>query len=260
MNKNTLIEILKEKSMSFTEEEVNMLIDAELEKGPSEMDTELIDYCLDLLDGKIPATENGKDTGDAKNEVKAKRIKLGKILLLIAIIAIILAIAIPVGGKLVRINAADDMVKYNTDHFSIDLNGSEESIDDIISSLEEEGIENAILPQALLGDDYEIYEVQGNNEKRFYFENEKIKIFGNIIIRNSDGDFDSLIGKYDANGVYSSAEQIQFNGIEILVFEGEQQTFIAYINNNIEYIITLNNCRLETAIEIANTIGEYKGE
>ena len=256
MDKNTLIKILQEKSMSFTEEEVRALVNDELEKDPSEMDTQLIDYCVNLLlenEGK-DATDNSCSIKETKQ--KTKKIKFSKTLLLIAILIIIMAIAIPTGAKFVQINAKDDMVKYEKDHFSIELDGSEKSVDNIIAALESEGVENAVLPKALLGDDYEIYHIKSENEKRYYFENKASEIYGDIVIFYSENDFDSLIGKSQTSSIYSHVEQLKINGIDVLLFEENDYVLLVYLNNNIEYIVMLESCSFEKAKDIAYTLGE----
>lgn len=53
MKKETFLAILNEEYMDFTEAELHEMIDEELTKDPDEMDTNLIDLCLDALDGKF---------------------------------------------------------------------------------------------------------------------------------------------------------------------------------------------------------------
>lgn len=257
MDKNTLIKILQEKSMSFTEEEVRALVNDELEKDPSEMDTQLIDYCVNLLlenEGE-KAADNSDSIKESKQ--KTKKIKFSKTLLLIAVLIIIMAIAIPTGAKFVQINAKDDMVKYEKDHFSIELDGSEKSVDNIIAALESEGVENAVLPKALLGDDYEIYSTnRKDNRIIYYFCNNKTSIYGDIVVFYSGNDFDSLLGQSQASSIYSHVEQLKINGIDVLIFEEENYVLIMYLDNNIEYNVVIHNCDFNTAKEIAYTIGE----
>ncbi len=257
MDKNTLIKILQEKSMSFTEEEVRALVNDELEKDPSEMDTQLIDYCVNLLlenEGE-KAADNSDSIKESKQ--KTKKIKFSKTLLLIAVLIIIMAIAIPTGAKFVQINAKDDMVKYEKDHFSIELDGSEKSVDNIIAALENEGVENAVLPKALLGDDYEIYNLQKTDEKiSMYFEDTNSKINGNITIRSLKDEQKILYGIGETSNIYSSVKQISSNGINVFLFEDNNKFLITYIDSNIEYVISLDHCTLDIATKISYTIGE----
>lgn len=50
MDIKTLRKILNEKTMQFTEAEIQNMIDEELEKPPEEMDTKFIDFCMDVLE------------------------------------------------------------------------------------------------------------------------------------------------------------------------------------------------------------------
>ena len=50
MTNETLQKILQEKTMSFTSSEISTMIDEELEKPPEQMDTDFINYCLDVLE------------------------------------------------------------------------------------------------------------------------------------------------------------------------------------------------------------------
>lgn len=57
-----LIKLLKDKSVEFTKEELDKIIETELEKDESEMDTELIEICLDTLNEKkqVPSKKSKK--------------------------------------------------------------------------------------------------------------------------------------------------------------------------------------------------------
>lgn len=50
MDRLTLLEILKSKSMTLSLEDIQGIMDEELNKNPEEMDAELIDLCADVLD------------------------------------------------------------------------------------------------------------------------------------------------------------------------------------------------------------------
>lgn len=200
MTKETLIKILSEKSMPFSEKEIHEMLDAELEKDPAEMDTDFVDLCLDVLDGKYGEgyyvedddnddnnsgsadkdtdTDNGAE--DKKDKPNKKKIKFGKALLIAAVITVTLACSITAGAKLVQINASDDTVTYNGDHFSINLNGkdAENTVEDIVQTLTQDGIENVVLPSAILNDEYVIKDYQSSdNNLNFMFESNKSDIW-----------------------------------------------------------------------------------
>ena len=77
MKKETFMAILEEDSMILTEKQLWEMIDEELAKDPSEMDTDLVDLCLDALDGKF-------DDEEIRQLNSRKRLRPGKILLVAA--------------------------------------------------------------------------------------------------------------------------------------------------------------------------------
>lgn len=241
----TLIDVLNENSMQFTEREIRAMMDAELEKEPGEMDTDLVVMCLDALEGKYAvADDTAKESEDKKKS--GKRIKLRKALLVAAIFAVILAIAIPVGAKYVHINSPDEVVKYDTDHFSVDLN-QDKKLQDVVAS--------SVLPKAFLSDDT-IYDMEIiDNSTVLYFKDNDTNIYGNIIITNN-ARIDFYSGKGEASEEFYSAEEINVNGFKALVIQSNDLNTIMYLADNKEYTITVHNCDFETAMGIANTIGE----
>lgn len=281
MTKETLIKILSEKSMPFSEKEIHEMLDAELEKDPAEMDTDFVDLCLDVLDGKYGEgyyvedddnddnnsgsadkdtdTDNGAE--DKKDKPNKKKIKFGKALLIAAVITVTLACSITAGAKLVQINASDDTVTYNGDHFSINLNGkdAENTVEDIVQTLTQDGIENVVLPSAILNDDYVIKDYQSSdNNLNFMFESNKSDIYGTVDIIIYDDKFNFSTGQADVNNEYYSAEEINSNGFNILKFESDSLITLIYVVDNDEYTVTLHNCDTEKAMAIAETIGEQK--
>ena len=70
------LSFINDKSLDGSlEENLNKIIDEEMEKSEEEMDTELIEYCLDKLSNlevETPATEEKKGNGDSNG----KHIKL----------------------------------------------------------------------------------------------------------------------------------------------------------------------------------------
>lgn len=243
---NTLIDVLNENSMQFTEREIRDMMDAELEKEPGEMDTDLIVLCLDVLDGKYATADNTVKEIEDKKKSK-KRIKLRKALLVAAIFAVILVIAIPVGAKYVHINASDDVVKYDKDHFSVNLK-SDENLQDVV--------DDSILPKALINDNCSIFDMETSDiDIILHFKDNVLNIYGNIIINNNTGT-EFLSGQFDMNEEFYSAEEININGIKALVIQSNDLNTIMYLADDKEYTITLHNSDFETAKEIANTIGE----
>lgn len=268
MDRDILLQAFKAGSMPLTLEEIEMIMDEEMEKDPSEMDGDLVEICLDILTKaslkKEEKTAENSKTEDGKNK---KRIKLKRMLLFAAIIIVLLIAAVPVCAKYIKNDASSGVVKYNANHFEVDLSGednkavnySDENVD-IVKALNENGFDNVILPTELLKEEYikNILSINKNSNYFFLeigFENRSKNIEGKVsIIEHKKEDTEFMIGQVNAPGDYDSVKQISLNGMDILVFSNNKKSFITYIDSNYNYSIELVNCYYDTAIEIAKTL------
>lgn len=247
MKKETFMAILEEDSMIFTEKELWEMIDEELAKDPSEMDTDLVDLCLDALDGKF-------DDEEIERINTRKRLRPGKILLVAAVIVLILGISLPVCAKHLNLNTGEGVVHYTGDHFNVNMVSSQNSVD-VLSQLKNEDI-NAVIPNELLKseysfDNYRIYDRQSYKTYAVDFENKDIT--GTITINNYNKNYNFANGKNFADEEYESFKQISKDDKEILVFGDDETSNIYYVVNNIEYIIVINS-DYSTAYNIAETL------
>lgn len=271
MTKETLKKILNEKSMSFSEKEIHDMMDAELEKSPEEMDTHFVDLCLDVLDGKYGEgyyvtdrenTENAdKDEEAKKAELRKKRLKISRNLLIAAVVTTILTFSATAGAKAVFVNADENLVTYITNHFNIDLkqNAMEDDTLNIVDDLHTDGIENVVLPSAIVSDEYVVSDyAHSDNNINFIFENHKSEISGRVNINMYDEEYEFSIGQFNANEKYYEANQISANGIDILLIKSPTYITIVYTDGNNEYSIALENIEYESVLEIAKTIGVQK--
>lgn len=248
MKKETFMAILEEDSMILTEKQLWEMIDEELAKDPSEMDTDLVDLCLDALDGKF-------DDEEIRQLNSRKRLRPGKILLVAAVIVLILGISLPVCAKHLNLNTGEGVVNYTGDYFKVNMTSSQNSVD-VLSKLENENI-NAIIPNELLKSEYiyDNYRVHNDsNEFKTYAVDFGNKDFaGTITINKYNDDYDFLNGQNFANEDFEDFEQITKNNIEILVFGDNETSYIYYIVDNMEYSILLN-CDYSVAYNIAKTL------
>lgn len=247
MKKETFMAILEEDSMIFTEKELWEMIDEELAKDPSEMDTDLVDLCLDALDGKF-------DDEEIERINTRKRLRPGKILLVAAVIVLILGISLPVCAKHLNLNTGEGVVHYTGDHFNVNMVSSQNSVD-VLSQLKNEDI-NAVIPNELLKseysfDNYRIYDRQSYKTYAVDFENKDIT--GTITINKYNEKCDFTNGKNFADEDFENFEQFTKSGIEILVFGDKETSYIYYIIDNTEYNILLE-CNYSTAYNIAETL------
>ena len=257
--------------MPLTLEEIEMIMDEEMAKDPSEMDGDLVEICLDLLTkaslkNEEKAAENS-ETDHKEIGKNKKKIKLKRIFLFAAIIIVLLIAAVPVCAKYIKNEASSGVVKYNANHFEVDLSGennkavnySNESAD-IIKVLNEKGFDNVILPTELLKEEYVkdisfLIEDGDYSHIEISFNNKLKKIAGKItIILHKKESTEFLIGKVNASGDYDSIKQLSINGMDVLVFNNSARSHITYIDNDCEYSIVFNNCDFKLVTEIAETL------
>lgn len=267
MDRETLLKILDIGSLPLSLDEIEKIMDEEMEKDPDEMDGELIEMCADILEKAY--FDNGKPetSVEPEKDKRKTRIKLIKVLVLAAIILILFSIAIPACAKYIKSDVSDKIVKFYSDHFEIDLRGenndavnySDES-NDIIKLLNEKGIENVILPAEILKEEY-VKEITHFDENEDYisatvdFKNKSNGFKGRIgIIKHSTNKTGFIIGQNYISGGYDSIKQISLNGMDILVFGNNKESYIEYIDNDIKYQVHIFNCDFNLAAEIAKTL------
>ena len=115
MNKSSLLEILNSNKAKLTLEDIRTIMDEELNKEPDEMDTDLVDLCMDVLSGVISKTEAVEQKeSDSQSGTNTKKVfKLTRALLIAAIVVVFFSIAIPVSAEYIkanRINAPDSII------------------------------------------------------------------------------------------------------------------------------------------------------
>ena len=261
MDKLTLLEILNTEPFSFTLREIEEIMDEELSKTPDEMDTDLVDICADILE-----REYFKETAEPKsNNQKVKKFKAGKALLIAAILIMILGLSLSASAKFLNIDASEKVVKFVNSHFNVNLGNENTDEDDysingseLISNLNKQGFDNILLPDALLSEDYSakinINSLDNIEQSSIEFKGNSTDISGTITITvhtNSDSNF--AVGQGSMSNSYDQVKQILINGIDILIFSDKTTSYIYYIDNNIDYDISVN-CDFDLAVEIAETI------
>lgn len=258
MNSGTLKEILKVNFLSLTKEEIESIMNEELEKAPEEMDTELIDMCLDILAGEPANKADEKLTvSTAVSENKVKRIKFKKGILVAAIIMLLISIAIPVGASIFDIDVPENMLKVYEKHFKLDTEGESQS-ENLADILAENDLSDIVLPYFLFAD-CKITSFQKNyddfiNQIIFEYIDQERKINGNVILTTSDEHSEFLDGEMLVDGQYDEAKQITVNGINVIVFNKGSDNLIVYQTVDVEYHIMLNGTTFDKAIEIASTL------
>lgn len=259
MDRETFVDILYSKSMTFSSKEIKEMLDEELAKPPEEMDTDLVDLCLDALDGKfdnIPDSTADKISADNDCDAKSKnkkRVKIGRILLIAAIVALILGLSVTAGAKFLSIDASEDVVQYSDDGFNVNLKNN--TSDDIISVLENDGLNNIVLPAEITDGTYEIsnynFDTTDENAIKYTFDIYSNTLgSGHISIKFYNDSFDFSAGKRNFNPEFQNVTQIDKDNYTVIAFGDDKDSFLYYIIDNTEYEIVLNT-DFSTAYEIA---------
>lgn len=266
MNREDLIRILNSEPMKFTYAEIEQMMDEELQKDPSEMDTDFVDLCAETLCNALSKhTEKESETDKTENK-KCIKIKLGKMLAVAIIVTLILGVAVPAAAKYIDNDTSDKIVQFYIDHFSINLRNGETEADkhsdenvDLVGKLKESGFDNVVLPTVLLEDNY-TYTVDVTEDNDYisaviYFENQyDNKTITTHITKHKNGFNNLLISETQITEEYDSAKQLSLNGMDILVFGNKEISSIIYVDNNTDYCIVLNNYNFDSAVEIAESI------
>lgn len=274
MDRLTLLETLKSKSMTLSLEDIQGIMDEELSKNPEEMDAELIDLCADVLDnayfgtqGEVITLENNSEENQDNTKTHAKRIKFSKVFLIAAVFIIIASIAIPVSARYVHNETSDKIVQFFSDHFKMDLregnqNANYHSNDNVnlIRELENAGFDKIILPAAFLNDNYSKEDIRITENDSSLSADVDFKLDNNMtgcigITKYKSADIgEMLVGQGEIGKQYDSAKQITINGMDVLIFSSSEQAYICYVDNDIDYSISVLNCDLDKGVEIAKTL------
>lgn len=245
MNKEILYEILKSKSEKLSVAEIESIMNEELDKSTSTMDTDLIDLCLEALE-------------DAEKEQLNKRrvrLKVSRILIAAVIFVLVIGISIPACARYFNVTIPEGIVTFYSDCFNVDLSQTE-YVDDIFSQLEEDGIESANLPEITFYPETEIFNYSLTNFDKsniisFDFCNSKIK--GHVDMQNNPNNYDNAYLSDKATFEFENFDYIEANEISVLVLGNNDDSCLFYVKDCVEYSIVLN-CDYKTAYEIAKTV------
>lgn len=245
MNKDTILEMLNSDSECLSLQEVYNILNEELEKSPEEMDTDLIELCMDAIESANSEKVNNKRV----------KMRIRKALIAAVIFVLVIGFTIPVCAKYFNINVPDGIVEFYDGCFNVDIS-NKEYVDDILVELEKNGVEDAVLPNQLFSENMKFYNINqlidnGNNTIIADFNNNHLQ--GRISIQNYSNNFDFQTIQNKRTSDYSEMCVLNNGKIDILVLFDNNNSYIEYTINNSEYNISLN-CDYETAYEIANSI------
>lgn len=273
MTKKQLLKILNDDSLELTVEELENIIEEELQKDDSEMDPDLIEYCLYYI--SKAETDGGKEkkadiAGNDKiaeppaaDKLKKSRFngKLKKLLIIAATIALLLVttgIATVATNKKVKNSAISFYENHIQVHFDKQKDESGIPGTEIAAELKKHDISDLKLPAMFLSSDCLYENITENNTENMriislsYSTN---KLSGRVSIREfKSEDFIPSVDFQNTTS-YSQAEEFTVNGLTVFVIEQGDFCSIAYQDNLTQYMMYLNT-DFASAIEIAKTISD----
>ena len=271
MTKKQLLKILNDDSLELTVEELENIIEEELQKDDSEMDPDLIEYCLYYI--SKAETDGGKEkkadsAGNDKiaeppaaDKLKKSRFngKLKKLLIIAATIALLLVttgIATVATNKKVKNSAISFYENHIQVHFDKQKDESGIPGTEIAAELGKHDISDLKLPAMFLSSDciYDnIFEDNIDGLKVTSFSYRANNLSGKVSIRKFYSNESVLPIDFNNTTSYSKVEELSVNGLTVFVIEQENFCSIAYQDNLTQYMMYLNTDFAET-VEIAKTL------
>lgn len=272
--------LLTSEPLTVSEAELEETMNEELEKEPEDMDTDLVDFCVDTLtqirsgmlqpitkqaetktEKASPVTEVAKkpeQTGARKNR---RRRNIRRTLLVAAIITILSTMTITVLADENRFHFSDSVVSFFEDVARVDFKKSKNENNTepsnpadsgLVAELAEHGITSVHLPQALLNGDWE-------QDGEITYKNDSTTKYAFIAFKNGNNQASvnvvqgSDISQENNIPRPQSGEMIVVNGRDVFIFQQEKYSHITYFDGNTKYAIYVE-CEVKQAVEIAETI------
>jgi len=250
MNKEILKNILNTPSMEFSYEEIQALLDEELEKPVEEMDTDIVELCIDVLSRKETESSEKKDNeNDCKTKSHKKR-NVGKIFLIAAVVAMLSIITVSVSANVFTVEASEGIVSIFGKQLSLNLTTLHNK--KVLAELEKQGLEDVNLLPIFYGKNckLELLEQCNNEHYNLNFSFTDFEVSGYISIRK----YASYENSLDSINLYSDVEQIKqinINGTDVIIASSTDSKTVAYYNKgNSTYRVMFKNLSFDEVINI----------
>lgn len=253
ISKKKLKKMIASDFTDLSTEEIKALIQKEVDKGPDEIDTEYIDLCFDLLSIKNNST----------NKRKIKLTKSAKSLLAAAVLIVVFISTITVSAqfnlnipeKIVQLINGNAEIDYNLENADTTADGYALLNTDLAKQLADYGITPVTLPEEMAKEKCKVIQIEDVSV------DETWKIISIDFDYNGKQGWlriDQMSENLESTGVWSvndieSGKIIKVNGMDVLVFEQENDCSIIYKDNSTTYDISLD-CDMKTAIKFAESI------
>lgn len=263
INDKDFLAFINDKTLDNSlEESLIRVIDEELEKSEEEIDTELIEYCLDKLNtlkGSVQITEEKKGNGDSND--KRLRIKFKKIVAIASVVAVLLVGTLSASAFVFDVNLFGGIVEIYNDYIRINFEKTDDNANsyellgtELAKELAENGFDEVILPEALFNGEYAITSVEYERVEFISSANIKLKFKGKLgSIYISKYDMEEIVPDVEFLNVTSKIEKIEIDNITVFCFMQNKEASINYREGLSLYTIQIP-LELNDALDFAKTI------
>ncbi len=253
LSKKKLKKMIASDFTDLSTEEIKTLIQKEVDKEPDEIDTDYIDLCFELL-----SIKNSKQKASKVKFTKPTKVLLAAAVLMVVFISTITVSAqfnLNIPQKIAQLINGNAEIDYDLENADTTANGYALLESDLAKQLVDYGITPVTFPEEIVKESCTTTEIKMvMNEdvlKIVDIDFEYNTIIGNLYIQQTSQNTESA----GVNTVMDvkSGQMIKVNGMDVLIFEQENNCKIKYKDNLTTYDISLD-CDLETAIKFAESI------
>ena len=258
MTNNEFKQVLLDESQVLSKQELQRIIENELNKSESEMDADLIEYCLDSIKKlNISESENKKEES---KKVFFINPKIWRVLVAMSVVFVFAvtasAVYFNIPQKVAELVNGNAEIDFDLENADTTADGYKLLETDLAKELESFGITPVTFPEAMVRKNCKITKIENLTVDEtislgvcITFEyNESL---GRMLI-DQKTPYEEIAGTTAVMDV-ESGEMVNVNGMDILVFEQEKNCTMIYRDNLTDYDIYLE-CDFETAKEFAKTI------
>lgn len=267
MTNSEFMKILNDDSLELTVEELENIIEEELQKDESEMDPDLIEYCLYYINKA--ESNNGKDEKTEPDTKKPKKHRFGgkaKKILIIAATAALLLVAMGVAGIATDEKAKSNAFSFYEDHIRVHFDKPKEDDGmpgtEVAEELKKHDIADPKLPAMFFSSDCmynEIYENNIEGMKATSLSYSANKLSGKISIRKYYSEEYILEIDFCNTNSQSRTEELSVNGLTVYVVEQNDFSSITYLDDLTQYMMYFET-DFDSVVEIAKTITTAEGQ
>lgn len=253
-SKKDLEKMIFSKTTNLSKEEIKLLIDKELSKEPENIDTDYIDLCFELM--SISNEQKGTVVPIKSFRIKKSMMVAAAVMFIFVTMMSVSAFYFNIPQKVAELVNGNAEIDFDLENADTTADGYKLLETDLAKKLESFGITPVTFPEAMVRKECKISKIENLTV------DESISLFANIVFVDNDYSGSILIDQKtpyeEIAGVRTvmdveTGEMINVNGMDILVFEQENNCTITYRDNLTDYTIYLE-CDFETAKEFAKTI------